>query len=252
MKAMLAKDYVGQDPTGWLMSEKLDGVRALWDGTQFVTRNGNVIHAPAEFRQGLPVIDLDGELWMGRGRFQDTVSIVRAHAKTIADWSNIKFMVFDAPGIDLAFDVRLYAAKASIGSAPHAKFVEHERCLSRKHLDSVSRALVHRGGEGVMLKRADSRYEAGVRSSAMLKVKPLDTDDALVIGHEEGKGRNRGVVGALVCAWGNITFNLGTGLTDAVRANPPKIGARVTFQHNAVTDGGVPRFPVFIGERNYE
>ena len=65
------------DPTGWLLSEKLDGVRAFFDGRQFLSRQGNLFHAPDWFRTGLPDVPLNGELWLGRKKFQRTVSIVR-------------------------------------------------------------------------------------------------------------------------------------------------------------------------------
>src|SRR5580658_9321513 len=54
------------DLTGWLMSEKLDGVRAYWDGKQFLSRQGNLYRAPDWFIEGLPSVPLDGELWIDR------------------------------------------------------------------------------------------------------------------------------------------------------------------------------------------
>ncbi len=57
-------DFV-TDPAGWWLSEKLDGVRAYWDGQQFWSRLGNLYHAPGWFVAGLPNVPLDGELWLG-------------------------------------------------------------------------------------------------------------------------------------------------------------------------------------------
>jgi DNA ligase-1 len=65
------------NPAGYWMSEKLDGVRAFWTGTHFLSRQGNRFHAPAWFTAGLPLEPLDGELWLGRKQLQRTVSIVR-------------------------------------------------------------------------------------------------------------------------------------------------------------------------------
>jgi len=70
-----------QDLTGWWMSEKLDGVRAYWDGKNFISRLGNLYHAPDWFVAKLPPVPLDGELWAGRKLFQRTVSIVRRQDK---------------------------------------------------------------------------------------------------------------------------------------------------------------------------
>lgn len=62
---MLAKSYEPEkhDPSGWLMSEKLDGVRCYWNGSKMYTRNGNSFYAPKEWQDKLPKIALDGELW---------------------------------------------------------------------------------------------------------------------------------------------------------------------------------------------
>eukprot|EP01126_Amoeba_proteus_P021253 TRINITY_DN2152_c0_g1_i5.p1 TRINITY_DN2152_c0_g1~~TRINITY_DN2152_c0_g1_i5.p1 ORF type:complete len:459 (-),score=79.09 TRINITY_DN2152_c0_g1_i5:847-2223(-) len=52
------------DPTGWYISEKFDGVRALWNGSAFISKNGNVIAVPSSFTKTLPSnVVLDGELW---------------------------------------------------------------------------------------------------------------------------------------------------------------------------------------------
>lgn len=56
------------DPAGWIVSEKLNGCRAFWDGSQLWSRGGNVIPAPAWFTAGLPTSPLDGEVWAGRGQ----------------------------------------------------------------------------------------------------------------------------------------------------------------------------------------
>ena len=73
------------DLTDWWMSEKLDGVRAYWDGKRFLSRQGNEYHAPEWFVAGLPATPLDGELWIDRKKFQRTVSIVRRQEKLVAD-----------------------------------------------------------------------------------------------------------------------------------------------------------------------
>src|SRR5512146_419242 len=92
-----------QDLAGWWMSEKLDGVRAYWDGKQFLSRQGNLFHAPDYFLDGLPETALDGELWIGRKKFQRTVSIVRRQDKTDL-WNEVRFVVFDAPAAGRGFE----------------------------------------------------------------------------------------------------------------------------------------------------
>lgn len=60
----------GIDPKGYLISEKYDGVRALWDGRVLRFRSGLTIAAPQAFVERLPAVQLDGELWLARGRFE--------------------------------------------------------------------------------------------------------------------------------------------------------------------------------------
>src|SRR5207244_5075318 len=68
---LLAESWDGSsDPAGWWLSEKLDGVRAYWDGNHFLSRLGNIYHAPDWLTTGLPKEPLDGELWLGRKQFQ--------------------------------------------------------------------------------------------------------------------------------------------------------------------------------------
>lgn len=230
---MLSQTYEGQNPKGWLMSEKLDGMRALWNGRELVTRNGNVIAAPAWFLAALPPMALDGELWAGRGKFQRMLSIVRGGT----GWEEITFRVFDAPEIDGGFETRHTAAADAITGCAVAAIVEHVVCAGRKHFLSYAGELIAKGAEGAMLRKSGSAYVPR-RSSALLKFKPVETDEAKVIGYTPGKDSIR-------VAWNGVKLALKTALR-------PPLGASVSFQFMGVTDGGVPRHPTFIAVRNYE
>ncbi len=89
-------------------------------------------------------------------------------------------------------------------------------------------------------------------SKLILKHKPLDSAEAIVTGYKPGTGKYKGMVGALNCDWNGVAITIGTGLTDADRKSPPKVGAKITFTYNGVTDDGNPRFPAYSIERNYE
>ncbi|MBR2917843.1 MAG: DNA ligase, partial [Campylobacter sp.] len=97
---MLLKEYKDENLTGWMMSEKYDGVRAIWDGKELKSRNGNIINAPSSFIAQLPDFALDGELWSNRGEFELIASIVLDKNPNIKAWQNIKYMVFDLPKFD--------------------------------------------------------------------------------------------------------------------------------------------------------
>ena len=239
-----------QDLTGWWMSEKLDGVRAYWDGTTFQSRLGNRYHAPGWFTAGLPETPLDGELWGGRKRFQRTISVVRRQDQS-DHWKEISFVVFDAPAMDAPFEERLARCRAQLeeGKPPHAKVLDHEVCRGLDHLREELRRVEALGGEGLMLRRAGSLYEVG-RSSSLLKVKSFFDAEALVIEHLAGEGRHKGRLGALLVDLADGTrFSVGTGFSDAERKSPPKAGAIITFRYQELSEAGVPRFPSYVGVR---
>ena len=102
------------------------------------------------------------------------------------------------------------------------------------------------GGEGLMLREPGSRYEVG-RSTTLLKIKTFHDAEAIVIAHQDGKGRHKGRLGALVVKLADGTeFSIGTGISDKDRERPIAIGSQVTFRYQELTDGGVPRFPSFV------
>ena len=248
---LLAESWDGElDPTGWWMSEKLDGVRAYWDGKQFLSRKNNIFRAPDWFTAGLPPMPLDGELWIARKAFQRTVSVVRRQDKADV-WKEVRYLVFDAPKARGGFEKRaewLGSVLPNWGNK-YLQFHQHIECEGTDALLAELQRIESLGGEGVMLRKPESKYEFG-RSSTLLKVKTFHDAEAVVVGHEAGKGRHKGRLGALIARLPNGTqFNIGTGFSDRQRENPPPIGATVTFRYQELTEAGVPRFPSFVGER---
>jgi DNA ligase 1 len=238
------------DLTGWWMSEKLDGVRAFWNGKQFLSRQGNRFHPPDWFTAGLPNVPLDGELWLARKAFQRTVSIVRRHDGTDL-WREIAYVVFDAPQVAAPFEERLALLDATFSEhrPSCARLLPQERCRGADHLMSELARIESLGGEGLMLRQPGSLYQAG-RSSTLLKVKTFHDAEARVVAHEPGQGRHKGRLGALVVELADgVRFAVGTGLTDAQRASPPPVGSTITFRYQELSDRGVPRFPSFVRVR---
>lgn len=256
-RVLLAKKWTDQDPTGWWVSEKLDGVRALWDGRRLISRLGNEFHAPEWFKKELPSDRLDGELFVGRGRFPETISIVKSFDDK--GWSKITYRVFDfhAPDDPRPFEERQAALKAVVErtQSKHLQYVKQTKCKSAAHLKRAMDRFVKLGAEGLMLREPGSRYEPR-RSSTLLKVKRFHDAEGKVVGYDPGKGRLRGLMGALVLEHGRgdkrVRFKVGSGFTDAQRRNPPKIGSKVTFRYQEMTRRGVPRFPSFVAARDYE
>jgi len=247
---LLAHPWTGAEQVdGWWMSEKLDGVRAYWNGSAFVSRLGNVFHAPPWFTDRLPNEILDGELFGGRKKFQRTVSIVRSQGGK--EWEDIRYVVFDAPAMVAPFEARQAQIAAWIEAAGSKYAIAHPqvRCDDRVHLDREMDRMETLGGEGLMLRKPGSKYEIG-RSFTLLKVKRFSDAEGRVVAHLPGAGKHKGRLGALLVEMKNGTrFSVGTGFSDDERRSPPPIGAIVTYRYQELSDGGVPRFPSFVGVR---
>ncbi len=239
------------DLSGWWMSEKLDGVRAYWDGTQFISRLGNAFLAPDWFTAQLQDVPLDGELWAGRKRFQRAVSIARRQDRSDA-WRELTYVVFDAPAVAGPFEERLEFVKRHLEThrPPHARWHPHERCTDLDHLRGELARVEALGGEGLMMRQPGSRYEVG-RSWTLRKVKTFHDAEARVIAHVRGAGRHERRLGSLQCQMPDGTvFNVGTGLSDAERTDPPPVGSIITYRYQELSNDGVPRFPSFVGVRD--
>lgn len=239
------------DLVGWWMSEKLDGVRAYWDGRRFLSRLGNEYIAPAWFTQGLPDAPLDGELWVGRKQFQRCVSIVRKH-EAHEEWREVRYLIFDAPAHKAPFEDRLQHIQDLLAhhKPAYAQYHRHDVCRDVDHMRHELRRVEALGGEGLMMRRPRSHYEVG-RSHTLLKVKSFHDAEARVIGHQPGTGKHKGRLGALLVEMPNGTqFAVGTGLSDAERNHPPALGTIITYRYQELSDGGVPRFPSYVGVRH--
>ena len=239
------------DLASWWMSEKLDGVRAYWDGERFLSRLGNEFLAPSWFTDGLPKHPLDGELWAGRKNFQRTVSTVRRQDRSEA-WREVRYVVFDLPAAREPFEARydeLVRQIAALGLS-HVEAHLHTRCAGVPELRAELQRVEALGGEGLMMRRPASLYEVG-RSHTLLKVKSFHDAEARVIGHLPGAGKHKGRVGALECEMPSGTrFSAGTGLSDEERRNPPPVGSIITYRYQELSNDGVPRFPSYVGIRD--
>jgi DNA ligase 1 len=220
------------------------------NGKQFLSRLGNTYLAPDWFSQGLPEVPLDGELWVGRKMFQKTTSIVRRSDKS-DEWKKVAYVVFDAPSEKGPFETRLEFCRHWMEnhSPVYARWHEHVPCEGLDHLTAELARVEALGGEGLMLRQPGSTYEVG-RSHTLLKVKTFHDAEAKVVAHVSGAGKHKGRLGALMVEMPDGTqFSVGTGLSDAERESPPPIGAVITYRYQELSDGGVPRFPSYIGVR---
>ena len=222
----LSKKYNADkhDVIGWVVSEKLDGVRALWcpERKGFFSRSNKPLNVPPSWLRAFSEVKvkLDGEFWLGRGRFQECVSAVRKKSPTEEDFEGIKYMIFDAicdgkwqaRYNEAGYAIITTAAKGLASGLPHFP-VE-----SMEQVNQMYRMTLDAGGEGLMFRNPAAGYEMK-RTGNLLKWKDEIDGIADVVGVDEGEGKHSGRAGALVCAdlETGVSFRVGTGLTDAER-----------------------------------
>ncbi len=244
----------GRSPQGFWVSEKFDGVRAVWDGQVLRFRSGRVIAAPGWFLSALPRVALDGELWMGRGTFDRLSGVVRQTEPDDEAWRAVKYLVFDVPGHATPFAQRVALVQSTLAQAqqPWLLPVAQREVKDVRALQSLLQDTVRQGGEGLMLHRSDALWQAG-RTDALFKLKPELDEEGLVVGYQPGKGRLVGMTGALLVQMpSGQRFALGSGLSDALRRDPPPVGAWVTYRYRERTPSGLPRFASFLRVRQAE
>lgn len=232
----------------YYVSEKLDGIRAYWDGQQLISRSGNNFSAPTWFTDQFPSVALDGELWSQRGDFENISSIVR-QSKAHSGWQSIRYMVFDLPQAKQPFDQRLKTLAQIIQQAnsPYLKLVKQYIISDHASLISHMQAIVAKGGEGLMLHHKKSYYRSG-RSDDLIKLKPFYDAEAKIIAHHQGQGKFSGMLGSITVT--NISnakrFKIGSGFSRLERQNPPPIGSIITYRYYGLTKKGIPRFATFL------
>jgi DNA ligase-1 len=246
-----AGTYTGDETvTGWLMSEKLDGIRGYWDGARLLTRKGRTIYAPKWFTEHFPPFALDGELWRRRGDFAFVQQTVLDETPS-DDWKKITYRIFEVPEASGDFPARLAKAAAWFDAHPaaHVRIIEQVVCQGAAHLDNFLKAIESLGGEGVIVKNPAPEYHAG-RSPYILKVKNFSDMEGKVIARNPGRGKFGGMMGSLTLRLENgVVFSLGSGFSTAERRHPPPIGAIVTFKFTGFTANGIPRFASFLRVR---
>ena len=259
-------EYKGQNVGGWLASEKLDGVRAYWNGRNLLSRNGKIIATPGGWSAHFPPFALDGELYTARGEFEKIQSIVMDKMPSATAWSEIKFHVFDVPEASGGLLKRLSELEKFILQNPQAgqnlKIIKQIKVKDNAEFEAFAEAVIAKGGEGAVVREPNAPYERK-RSKNALKYKKFKDAECEVVAVNKGSGKYEKFVGSLTCkALGGkddkeragepkegTTFKIGSGLSDKNRQDPPKIGSIITYKFQNLTANGKPRFPIFLRVR---
>ncbi len=238
-----AEIYKDQHISGWVMSEKLDGIRGYWDGEALYTKSGKRLCPPQQFIKNFPPFALDGELWSTRQDFEQIQSSVLKHG---GSWKEITYNIFEVPSAKGNFFERLEKAGNwfEMHPAPSVRIVTQHPCQNVQKLEAYLDEVVANGGEGVIVKDPYLDYTSG-RTSTILKVKKAqDMEGKVITVNTQG---NTTVMKSLTLELDNgIRFNLGNGFTDNQRLYPPEKGDLVTFKYYGLTKYGRPKFASFM------
>ena len=258
-------EFKDQNVSGWLASEKLDGVRAYWDGRNLLSRNGKILAVPEGWSAHFPSFPLDGELYTARGEFEKIQSIVMDKTPSVAAWSEVKFYVFDVPEAVGGLLERLSELEKFIAKNPQAgqnlKIIKQVKVKDNAEFEAFAKHIIAKGGEGAVAREPNALYERK-RSKNALKYKKFKDAECEVMAINAGTGKYAGLMGSVTCkalsASGSnsdeqiasgVKFKIGSGFSDRDRANPPKIGSIITYKYQNLTAKGLPRFPVFLRVR---
>ncbi len=237
-----------RDPKGWYLSEKLDSVRAFWDGDKLCSKKGKRYNLPDYFCDDFPESALDGELYMGKGNAHKLALLLQKKKPKDEEWNEVKFIVYDAPELKLPFKDRLDRLRQAfrLPISPYITLAEYKLCGGSKDLADELDRVEKDGGEGFILRDPKGFYVKG-KSNSVLDVSAFHYEEAEIIGHEQGKGKHEGLTGGLqVQNVYDIVFSVTMGMTDAWRKNPPKIGSKITYKFKSVNDMGVPLRPSIV------
>lgn len=232
---------------GWVVSEKLDGVRGFWDGKRLLTRSGNELYPPKWFLENYPPFAIDGELWTKRADFENIVSIVRSKNSNIR-WQDITHNIFEVPNQSGGVLQRLDILSKYLQQNPSKfiKIIEQLPIKSKKQIKLLLDKVVSNNGEGLVVRNPNTPYQVGRLSNA-LKLKKYIDDECMVIEILKGKGKFFNKMGSIKCRLkNNDIVKIGSGFTDLEREYFVKIGTKITFKYYGRTKKGKYKYPVFL------
>ena len=264
LELLRLSEYKDQNVSGWLASEKLDGVRAYWDGEILLSRQGKKLNAPQSFTKNFPKFALDGELYAKGLKFEEIQATVMDKLPDEKAWSRLKFHVFDVPEASGGLLDRLEVLAKFLKNEPNDNLIIIKQIKMRDNAQFLkfTKDIIAKGGEGAVVREPNAPYERK-RSKNALKFKKFKDAECEVIAINKGSGKYANLAGSLTCkALGGkddeekagepksgTIFKIGSGLSDEKRRNPPKIGSIITYKFQNLTANGKPRFPIFLRVR---
>lgn len=231
------------------MSEKLDGIRAYWNGKELLTKNGNKIHIPNDIIKNYPTFHLDGELWTKRDDFENIQNIVLDKTPT-KDWSQVTYNIFEVPNQKGDFFQRMQVLKNWLNNNTNSniRIIKQIKCKNKKHLNLYLESLIKKKAEGIIIKNPNVSYFKG-RNDKILKVKKFYDMEGEVIGINY---KNNKFKSLKILLKSGVKFNLGGGFSSNEKINHPIVSDIVTFKYYGFTKYGKPKFASFLRVRKKE
>ena len=264
LELLRLSEFKDQNVSGWLASEKLDGVRAYWDGENLLSRQGKKLNAPLSFTKNFPKFALDGELYAKELKFEEIQATVMDKLPDEKAWSRLKFHIFDVPEASGGLPRRLEVLAKFLKNEPNQNLIIIKQIKMRDnaHFLKFTENIIAKGGEGAVVREPNAPYERK-RSKNALKFKKFKDAECEVVSINKGSGKYANFAGSLTCkALGSkddkekagepkegTIFKIGSGLSDKNRQEPPKIGSIITYKFQNLTTNGKPRFPIFLRVR---
>ena len=157
------------DISQYWLSEKLDGMRGYWNGTHLLTRQGKPIHSPEWFTKNWPITTMDGELWIKRGYFQQTLSCIRKKHIDEDCWRSVHFMLFDLPKHTGTFTQRIVSMKRLTKkvNSPYLSMIKQFKVSTVEQLHKTLNEITKNNGEGLMLHYSNAQYHLGRTANIM-------------------------------------------------------------------------------------
>lgn len=248
---------VANNLINYAVSEKFDGIRALWDGQNMFSKSGKILAIPPCFSDKLSPLGLkngdfvEGELWIDYGAFDEISSVILRKNPTCTDFERVKYLIFNAHlGESSDFLANLSQVKGILDSQNLTQdrciqVITQHRFATQKELSDFFNTVIAKGGEGVIVR--DSRVA--------FKLKPQNDAECKIVDYSRGKGRIRGKVGAIICESladknsgieKGVIFRIGSGLSDKMHENPPKIGTIITYKFSGISKNGIPKHTRFL------
>ena len=239
-----------KDVVGWVMSEKLDGIRGFWTGKELLTRGGMKLTPPKWFIKNYPPFAIDGELWTKRNDFENISSIIRSK-NSKQRWKSVSHNIFEVPSQSGGLLKRLSVLKEYLreNPNPYLKILPQTVINAKGQVADFLKEVSADKGEGVVVRNPNTLYQTGRLSSA-LKVKQYLDAECTVLEILPGKGKYQNMMGSVLCQTDSgKKLKIGSGFKDKDRANPPAIGSKITFKYYGFTKKGSFKYPVYLRVR---